>query len=107
MLTTSTSRAAGLPAGMRLEGRSAVGGFALRRRPDLLLRAPIPTARVRDGIVGLDDLLDEPVTHHVLVVEIDEADAVDVLHDPECFDEAGFARLRQIDLGDVAGDYGL
>lgn len=34
---------------------------------------------VLDLLVGVDDLLDEPVTHNILVVKVNDADAVNIL----------------------------
>src|SRR5688572_7278763 len=67
-----------------------------------------PTLRLRtragEGIVCLHDLLHELVSDDVAVVEVDEADALDVLDDRKRLDEPRLPRMRKIDLRDVAGD---
>ena len=45
-------------------------------------------------LVGLDDALHQGVAHHVLVVELDEADAFDALQDFDRIDQAAAARVR-------------
>ena len=55
-------------------------------------------------VVGLDDALDEAVAHDVVLVEVHERNAFDVADDLDGFDQAGAARIRQIDLGYVSGD---
>src|SRR4051812_24918435 len=71
------------------------------------LLSPSIAAGTAERIVGLDDLLHQLVADDVAVVEVDEADAVDVLHDPQRLDQAGGLRIRQIDLRDVAGHHRL
>src|SRR5512134_3709182 len=54
--------------------------------------------------VRLHDLLHERVPHDVLLVEVDERDALDVADDLHRFDQAGRASRGQIDLRHVPGD---
>src|SRR3954467_3615175 len=59
------------------------------------------------GFVRLDDLLHERMPHHVLFVEVNERDALDVANHFHGFDETRLSSRRQIDLRDVSGDDGL
>ena len=56
------------------------------------------------GAVGLDDPLHQLVAHHVALVEVHEGDALDLAEDAQRLDQAGRTAVRQVDLGDVAGD---
>ena len=56
-------------------------------------------------LIGCDDLADELVTDDVVFGEPDEADVLDVGEDLLDHPEAGLGAGRQVDLGDVAGDY--
>src|SRR5690606_42042340 len=59
-----------------------------------------------ETVVGLDDALHQRMAHHVLVLEVGKADALDVL---EYFHDVGQTRARaagQVDLADVPGDHG-
>src|SRR5436190_24229596 len=70
--------------------RPAAGG-----RPTMSMRSadsPIPAGR--RGIVGPDDLLHQLVAHDVGVVEVDEPDAVHVLHDTQ-----GLDQTRRLGIG--------
>src|SRR5690349_24490443 len=57
--------------------------------------------------VRLDDLLHERMPHHVLLVEMNERDALDVANHLHGLDEARLARRRQIDLRDVSSNDGF
>src|SRR3984885_6622428 len=59
------------------------------------------------AVVGADDALDELVTDDVDIFEVAEANAFYTVENVECFEEAGFLRVRQVGLGEVAGDDGL
>src|SRR5215212_545704 len=61
-------------------------------------------AALTERLVRFDDLLDEAMAHHVLVVEVNERDALDLRDNLERLDEPRRARARQVDLRDVAGD---
>src|SRR5262245_12450863 len=67
------------------------------------LRGLIFRARRRIGVIGFDDLLHQLVPDDILVVEVDDADAVNLLDYLERLNETGEFRIRQIDLRDVAG----
>src|SRR5262249_9986583 len=54
--------------------------------------------------VRLHDLLHERVAHDVLLVEVDERDALDLADDLQRLDEARGASGRQVDLRHVARD---
>ena len=58
------------------------------KRDDPPLSAAISGASGRERVVGLDDLLYQLVADDVGVIEVDEADAFDVLHDAQRFDQA-------------------
>src|SRR5580698_2295682 len=58
-------------------------------------------------LIGADNLLDEVVADDVFFAELGNANALDFTADFERFDETGLFALRQIDLGDIAGDNGL
>ena len=74
-VTTSTARRDGRAASA---DRSAGG-----ESPSAIRRGPFEC-----GVVRLDDLLHQLVAHDVLVVEVDEADALDVLDDLQRLDQA-------------------
>src|SRR6478672_723620 len=57
--------------------------------------------------VRLDDLLHQRVPHDVLVVEVDERDAVDLADHFHRLDQPGGAAGRQVDLRHVAGAHRL
>src|SRR5262245_49303583 len=59
------------------------------------------------GFVRLDDLLHERVPHHVLFIEMNERDALDVANNLHGLDQARLACRRQIDLRDVSSDDGF
>ena len=62
-----------------------------RRRSKLrrsFLRGLVFGARRRVGVIGLDDLLHQLVPDDVLVVEVDDADAVDLVDDFQRFNQA-------------------
>src|SRR6185503_9172268 len=59
------------------------------------------------GFVRLHDLLHERVPHHVLFIEMNERDALDVANDLHGLDEARLACRRQIDLRDISSDDGF
>ena len=58
-------------------------------------------------VIGTDDALHEHVAHYVAFVEEVEGNAVDPFEDLSCFDQSAAARIRQIDLRDVARDHRL
>ena len=55
------------------------------------------------SVIGLDDVLNQPVTHHILLVEIDEPYPLDTPKDLFHFDKTGHSLRRQIDLRDISG----
>src|SRR5512135_1317495 len=55
-------------------------------------------------LVGLDDLLDQGVADDVPVVEVAEADLLEAGQDLDGLEDAGLARLGEVDLGDVGRD---
>ena len=63
----------------------------------------LPT-RAREGVVGLHDLLHELVPNDVFLVEVDEADPLDVLDDLQRFHEPRLPWMWQVDLCDVTSD---
>ena len=56
-------------------------------------------------VVGADDALYQHVAHYVAFVEEVEGDAIYVFENLGRFDQSTAARVRQIDLRDVARDY--
>src|SRR5690606_42102612 len=54
-----------------------------------------------EALVGLDDALHQRVAHHVLGLEVGEADAGDVLQHLDHVGQAGLGAAWQVDLGDV------
>ncbi len=71
-------------------------GFAEGEGQFLLLRL--------GGLVGSHDALDEGVADDVALLEVAEVDALDAVEDVDGVQQAGLARVGQVDLGDVAGD---
>src|SRR5688500_16518231 len=86
--------------GARTAGGSTRSTISRRRN---LRRLIFGGARRRVGVIGLDDLLHQLVPDDVLVVEVDDADAVDFADDLERLDQPRQLRVRQIDLRDIAG----
>src|SRR4051812_16502045 len=68
------------------------------------LPAPPGPGLLRVLFVGLHDALHQLVPDHILVVEADEGDAVDVAEDVLHLDQPGGLLARQVDLRHVAGD---
>ena len=56
------------------------------------------------GFVGSHDVMDEGVADYIALLEVAEVDALDAVEDVDGVEQAGFARVGQVDLGDVAGD---
>src|SRR5882757_6343498 len=54
--------------------------------------------------VGVDDLGNEPMAHHIHTGQLGEMDVVDVVQDVDRRPQAGPGAARQVDLGDVPGD---
>src|SRR5688572_13564399 len=107
-VVTATVTAPRARAGATRASHTASARPAAGARPTLSTRSadsPIPAGR--HGIVGPNDLLHQLVAHHVRVVEVDEPDALHVLHDPERLDQAGCPGVGQVDLRDVPGHHGL
>src|SRR5665213_4087709 len=72
------------------------GGFA-EGQGKLLLGAPV-------AVIGADDALDEMMANNVHVFEVTEADTFYPVENIEGFEEAGTLGVRQVSLGEVAGD---
>ncbi len=79
--------------------RADFDGLAHRQRQLLLLRL--------GGLVGADNPLHQRVAHHVAVFKVAEVDALHAVQNVDRVQQAGLARIGQIDLRDVAGDDGL
>ena len=58
-------------------------------------------------IIRFDDVLNQFMTHDVALVKVYETDAVNVAKDIPHFDQPRDAVRRKINLGNVAGHYGL
>jgi hypothetical protein len=56
------------------------------------------------GVVGADDALYQRVPNHVAVFEVAEANAFHSFEHVDGVKQARLARVRQVDLRDVAGD---
>src|SRR5689334_12562986 len=66
-----------------------------------------PLCGSRIFVIGLDDPLDEAVTHNVALVEMDHGDAFDVAYDFHRLDKPRATLIGQIDLRNIARDYRL
>src|SRR5262249_61763126 len=71
-------------------------------RPRPSLASPLRARLPRMQLVRLDDALNEPVSHDVLVAEPDECDPVDRAEDVLHVDEAGGLLAGEVDLRHVA-----
>src|SRR5262245_35504160 len=91
------TRSSGLVMGAREERWPA-------RRP---ASGMLTAVAVRKRLVGLDDLLHEPVPDDVAVVEVRKGNALDGADDLHGFDEPRHPARGQIDLRDVAGNHRL
>ena len=66
--------------------------------------APLVTFRRRTLIIRVDDAGDQRMAHDVAGAHTDDGDAGDALQRIERVAQAGAGAVRQIDLGEVAGD---
>src|SRR5512139_877459 len=73
--------------------RTAPAASDRRRRP---VSTSIARSAFEFGGIGLDDLADQPMAHHVHVRGVVERDAIDALQDPLDLDESGFVARRQV-----------
>ena len=58
-------------------------------------------------IVGVNDALHQLMPHHVSFVEMRKRQPLHVFQHVHRLDETAAARVRQVDLRDVAGNHGL
>src|SRR5215204_4935882 len=93
-MATSPRRRAGA---RRASQRATPPSATARPRPSVTVTTKLllPGSTVR--FVRLDDLLHQLVPHHVLVVEPDECDALDVADDLHRLDQPGCAPGGQVD----------
>ena len=59
---------------------------------------------LRGPLVGVDDFLHQGMPHHICGGEPADGNILDTLQNPDGILQSGGFVLRQIDLGDVAGD---
>src|ERR1700691_5253653 len=85
-------------------GHNSLSALARATAQPFRLMPRVPDPRVV-AFVGIDDVADQAVAHHVVAAEPGEVDVIEALED--VLDQAqptGLAR-GQVDLGDVAGDH--
>src|ERR687898_3590188 len=100
-MATAPRRRAGA---RRASQRASPPSATARPRPSVTVTTRLLLSGSTVRFVRLDDLLHQLVPHHVLVVEPDERNALDVADDLHRFDQARGPARGEIDLRDVSGD---
>src|SRR5262249_1991108 len=54
--------------------------------------------------VGVDDVRDEPVAHHIHAGQLGDVDVVDAVQNVDRRTQAGPGASREVDLGEISGD---
>src|SRR5438270_5745172 len=68
-------------------------------------RSPVhPRARLFVAGIGVDDLRNQPVAHHIDAGQLRDVDVVDALEDVHRRPQAGTGATGKVDLGHVPGD---